>query len=88
MTYHDITIMFIIAGIFLLLGIIGFIWGRREENDYYTNVSERIDVREFMDHLPWHPEPGALRIGGKISIAVGVVVLLIALGFYLWGIKP
>jgi hypothetical protein len=88
MTSHDLIIMAVIGGIFIILGIIGLLWGRREENDYYTNVSTKIDVREFLDHVPWHPEPGAIRTGGKICFAVGIVLLLIVLGFYLWGMKP
>jgi len=80
--------MIIIGGIFVLLGIVGFIWGRREEGAYYGAVSERIDVREFMDRLPGRPEPNSLRIGGRICIAVGVVILLVSLGFYLWGMSP
>jgi hypothetical protein len=87
MVLRDIIIMFIIGGVFVLLGVIGFFWGRKEEGTYFRNVSERIDVREFLDHLPGRPEPWSLRIGGKIAIAVGVVVILVALGFYLWGMK-
>jgi hypothetical protein len=88
MTYHDLKILIIIGGVFILLGILGIIWGKREEGAYYTSVSGRIDVREFLEHLPGRPEPGALRTGGKICIAVGVVVLLVCLGFYLWGRQP
>jgi hypothetical protein len=88
MTFHDIMIMIIIGGVFVLLGIVGFLWGKMEEGTYLRSVSERIDVREFLEHLPGRPEPNALRIGGKIAIAVGVVVLLVSLGFYLWGMKP
>jgi hypothetical protein len=88
MTFHDLMIMIIIGGVFVLLGIIGFIWGKKEEGSYYGSVSTRIDVREFLDHSPGRPEPNALRIGGKICIAVGCVILLVSLGFYLWGMKP
>ncbi len=88
MTYHDLMITIIIGGVFVILGIVSFLIGRSESKTYYTNVSMKIDVREFLDHLPWRPEPDALRIGGKISIAVGIVTLLVALGFYLWGLKP
>ena len=87
MSFHDLTIILIVAGVFIILGIIGFIWGKIEEGSYYSNVSRRIDVREFLERLPGRPEPGALRIGGKIAIAVGIVILLVAVGFYLWGVK-
>jgi len=88
MTYHELMITIIIGGAFIILGIIAFMIGRREAKSYYANESLKIDVREFLYHFPWRPEPDALRIGGKIAIAVGVVTLLLALGFYLMGLKP
>jgi hypothetical protein len=88
MTYHDLTILLIIAGVFLLLGLLGLFWGRKEEGSYYGSVSERIDVREFLDRAPGRPEPGALRIGGKICLLITVVLLLICLGIFLWGMAP
>ena len=88
MEYRDLYIMVIIGGVFLVLGILGFIWGRKEEQSWYGTVSSRIDVREFVDHSPGRPEPNALRTGGKICIAIGIVLLLISLGFYLWGMAP
>ncbi len=87
MTSRDLLILIIIGSVFVLLGIFGFIWGRKEEGSWYSSVSERIDVREFLEHLPGRPEPGSLRIGGKIAITVGVVLLLIALAFHLWGMN-
>jgi hypothetical protein len=88
MTYHDLIIMIIIGGIFIVLGIIGLILGRKEEGAYYGSISEHIDVREFLDHMPGRPEPDSLRIGGKICFAVGIVLLLICLGIFLWGMSP
>ena len=88
MSFHDLYVMIAIGGVFVVLGLIGFFWGKREEGAWYGTVSSRIDVREFLDHLPGRPEPIALRIGGKICISVGVVLLLIAGGFYLWGMAP
>jgi hypothetical protein len=82
---NTFLIVMIIGGIFILLGIIGIVWGRRESSSYYSSVSERTDVREFLDHSPGRPEPGALRTGGKISILLGIVVILFALGFHFWG---
>jgi hypothetical protein len=88
MISHDLIIMIIIGCLFLILGAIGIIWGKKEESSYYSSVSERIDVREFLEHLPGRPEPGALRTGGKICFAVGIVVLLVGLGIYLLGKSP
>jgi hypothetical protein len=77
-----------IGGIFIILGFIGVLWGRREEGTYYSSVSERVDVREYLDRSPGRPEPNSLRTGGKICFAVGIVVLLISVGFYILGMKP
>jgi nitrogen fixation-related uncharacterized protein len=88
MEYRDLYIMIIIGGVFLVLGILAFFWGRKEDSAWYGTVSSRIDVREFLDHSPGRPEPNALRVGGKICIALGIVLLLISLGFFLWGMAP
>jgi hypothetical protein len=88
MEYRDLYIMIIIGGVFLVLGILGFFWGSKEDKAWYGTVSSRIDVREFLDHSPGRPEPNALRVGGKICIAIGIVLLLICGGFYLWGMAP
>jgi hypothetical protein len=87
MSQKELIITAVIGGVFILLGIISFLWGKKEETAYYGTASERTDVREFLEHLPGRPEPGALRIGGKICIAVGITVLLISLGFRLWGME-
>jgi hypothetical protein len=81
---RDITTVLIIGGVFLFLGLIAFLWSRREEGAWYDSISDHVDVREFLDHTPGRPEPNALRIGGKISIAVGIVLLLFGAGFYFW----
>jgi nitrogen fixation-related uncharacterized protein len=88
MSFHDLYIMLGIGGAFVILGVLGLVWGKVEEGSWYGTVSSRIDVREFVDRTPGRPEPDALKIGGKICIAVGIVLLLIGLGFYLWGMQP
>jgi hypothetical protein len=88
MTYHDIIIMLIIGSIFLVLGFLGLLWGKKEEGAYYGSISEHKDVREFFEKLPGRPEPGALRTGGKICLVLAVVLFLICLGIYLWGMSP
>jgi glycerol-3-phosphate acyltransferase PlsY len=87
MSFQELMITVIIGGVFILLGILSYFWGKKEEGAYYGSVSERIDVREFLDHSPGRPEPNALRTGGKICFAVGIVLLLISLGFRLWGME-
>jgi len=78
-------IIIIIGAAFVILGIISFLWSRKEEGAWYGSVSTKIDVREFLDRNPGRPEPNALRIGGVISVLVGVAVLMVALGIHIWG---
>jgi hypothetical protein len=82
MLYRDLYIMLIIGGVFIVLGILGFIWSKLEESSWYSAVSTRIDVREFIDRSQEH---NGLRIGGTICIAIGIVLLLVTAGFFIWG---
>ncbi len=70
------------AAVFLL-GIGAVIWGKREERNYYNGlITTRTDLREFVSRWPPRPEPGALKIGGRIAIVVGIA--LAAVGAVLW----
>jgi len=77
-------IMMIIGGAFIVLGIIGLIWGKIEESTYYGSAAERNDVREFMERDPLRFEPGAIKIGGRICIAVGVIVGAVGAALMYW----
>jgi len=63
------------GGLFILLGLGAIIWGRSEEKSYYDSLSTRPDVREFLEHRPQHPQPVALKIGGWIAMAIGLLML-------------
>ena len=78
----DHTIFVVVGGLFVVLGILSIIWGFREENTYYERISHRMDVREFLERWPPHPQPWALKVGGLIAIAVGLGLL--AWGIYFW----
>ncbi|HJX11930.1 MAG TPA: hypothetical protein VJ377_00195 [Dehalococcoidales bacterium] len=65
-----------VGGVFIVLGIIGLLWGRHEEKRYYESLTTRTDVREFVSHWPERPQPGALKVGGWIALALGVLMLL------------
>jgi hypothetical protein len=80
----DALVMVILGAVFVFIGVLAVIWGNREETSWWGSISEHFDVREFMDHMPGRFEPDALRIGGRIAIAVGVVLCLIAVGFVIW----
>ena len=64
---------------FIVIGIGAFLWGRDETHKYYEALTNRMDVREFLERSPIRPEPEALKIGGVISIAVGLVILVIGI---------
>ncbi len=81
----DSLILMGLGGIFILLGLAAIFWGRSEEKRYYDSLSTRPDAREFLEHLPLHPEPGALKIGGWIAIAIGLLMLVMGGAFWLWG---
>ena len=83
MQLQDFFMLMGVGGLFIILGIGSVIWGVVEEKHYYNALAEKPgDIREFLDRSPHHPQPAALRIGGWIAIAVGVVLL--AVGFALW----
>ena len=72
----------IMGVIFSLLGSGLVVWGRIEEKAYYENITKRPDAKEFLTHLPFRPEPGGLKAGGYISLAIGLVMLVMALVFW------
>ncbi len=73
------------GGFFILLGLVGIIWGRREGESYYDSLAARHDVREYLEHSPERPEPGALRIGGWIFITLGILMLAGGGALWHWG---
>ena len=75
----------IMGGVFCLLGLVAYLWGRSEEKKYYNSISTRTDVKEYLEHEPRRPEPRAFKIGGWVAIAVGVLMLVMGSAFWLWG---
>lgn len=83
MQLRDFFTLMGVGGLFILLGIGSVIWGVVEEKHYYNALAEKPgDIREFLERMPPRPQPAALRIGGWIAIAVGLVLL--AVGLTLW----
>ena len=79
-------LMAIVVGVvFIVLGLGMFIWGRREEKTYYDSLATRGDLREFFDRWPIRPQPGSLKIGGRIAIAVGLIMVIVGGIFRLVG---
>ncbi|MBA7476071.1 MAG: hypothetical protein GH158_05925 [Dehalococcoidia bacterium] len=78
MLVGDSLILIGAGGLFLIIGILVYVWGKREEERYYNEVAKRPgDTREFMEHWPPRQQPGALKIGGVIAIALGAVLLVV-----------
>ena len=77
---------FILMGfgvVFLLLGLGAYIWGRREQERYDNTLATRTtDLREFMEHWPPRPQPGALKVGSRIAFIIGLLTLIT--GGILW----
>lgn len=85
MPRFDWLILLGIGILLILLGIGALYWGKKEEKSYYNTIASRPDVREFMERLPWRPEPGSLKIGGRISVLVGILMLIA--GVVLWLVR-
>lgn len=83
----DLLMILAAGGIFILLGISFYIWGRAEEQRYYDSMpARRFDVREYLERSPFRPEPGSLKIGGWIAMALGLLMVLAGGAIWLW--KP
>ena len=86
MPYEDWLILMVVGGVFIILGLAAVLWGRHEERKYNDSLSRRRgDLREFLEHWPPRPQPGAPKIGGWIAIAVGLFMLILGGVFLLWG---
>ncbi len=77
MFQNDWLIPMGMGGLFILLGLAAIFRGRSEEKSYYDSLSARPDVREFLEHRPKYPQPEALKIGGWIAVAIGLLMLTI-----------
>ena len=75
-------ILAIVGGVFLVLGVLGIYWGMHEEKRLFEALAAKPDLREFSLRHVESPQPGALKIGGWIAIALGVIMLVI--GIILW----
>ena len=85
MTSGEYLIPIGIGGFFAIVGIILIFLGRGEERHYYDSLAQRPDAREFLERWPERPRVGALKIGGWISLVVGVLLMAMGGAFWLWG---
>ena len=65
------------GGFFLILALIFFLWARSEERGLNYGLSHRRDLREFLTRWPMRVEPGALRVGGWLSVVIGLLLIII-----------
>ncbi len=80
---RDYFIIIGIGALFILVGLIAIGWGRREESTYNNYLSRLDDAREFLTHWPERPAPQGLLAGGWISVAVGMILIIMGLAFLL-----
>ena len=84
MAWFDWYILVGMGGLFIIIGIFGFFWAKFEERSYYDNIAYRPDVREFLDRLPWRPEPHAIVVGSRIAVILGIFMLIFGFAYWMW----
>jgi len=85
MPYPEGFILLVMGVIFVGVGIGALFWGRREERGDSDALAARTDMREFLEYSPERSRSEALKMGGWISIIVGLVMLGIVGGLRVWG---
>ena len=85
MPQGDWVELMVMGGVFILLGLGAFYWGKQEEKSYYDTISKRDDTREFLEHWPPRPQFGALKIGGWIAVPLGLLMMILGTAFWLTG---
>jgi 4-amino-4-deoxy-L-arabinose transferase-like glycosyltransferase len=80
-------VILVLGGLFVLLGVIFVLLNRREKNKYYNSILlTQRDIKETITHEHERFWLQAWKIGGWISLIVGIVLLII--GVILWRIMP
>ena len=75
------------GGFFVFLGIIFIFWNKREKRRYYNSILlTRRDIKETITHEHERFWLHAWQIGGRISLILGIVLLII--GGILWILAP
>jgi hypothetical protein len=78
MSLATYQIILVLGGCFLLLGIIFILWNRREKKRYYNSILlTRRDIKETITHEHERFWLQAWQIGGRICLAIGIVLLII-----------
>ena len=85
MSEADWFMPMVVGGIFILLGLAGILWSKREQKTYDNRLVGHADLREFLEHWPARPEPGALKLGGGIALVIGLGLLILGVVFLIRG---
>jgi cytochrome b subunit of formate dehydrogenase len=88
MPQGDWYIPVIVGGIFIILGVIGIFWGRYEAKRLFEALAAKPDLREFTLGNKGSPQPGAIKLGGWIAIALGVLMVVTGIIFWYTGWPP
>jgi hypothetical protein len=73
------------GGFFTIAGLILLFMGRGEESVYYDKtLPYHTDAREFLEHWPPRVRLGAVKTGGKVSLAVGAALLIAGVVLWRW----
>ena len=82
-------VVMIASGIFLLLGLASFLWGRREANEDYQSITARADIHTDIKKVvqDWQANSGSgsLKMGGLLSIIIGLFLLALSVTLLLRG---
>ena len=77
MSNLDSYVMMGVGGFFVFLGIIAFLYAGGEERSLTESLARRSDLREFVNGWPMRIGPEAIRVGGKILFALGIVLIIV-----------
>jgi hypothetical protein len=78
MSLATYQIILVLGGCFLVLGIVFILWNKREKNRYYNSILlTRRDIKEIITREHERFWLQAWQIGGRISLIVGIVLLII-----------
>ena len=68
---------------FILFGVASILFSRREGKKYYNSILTKKDIKEYITHEPERPWLKAWRIGGKISLILGIPLAIVGAVFWL-----
>lgn len=78
MRYVEWFIALLILGVgFIILGTILIVRGKGDEGWYFGSLSTRPDVRKYLERKSL-PAFISLKVGGRISVIVGVALLILS----------